>query len=209
MELKSAVEMLSSAAIPASVSASDVRHDTDPDTNVFADGNANQQLASLSPALQQGTAVPSNTDFNVSRDAKNASSLASVAASDVSKDADTNVSADGNANQQPASVSPTLHQGTVVPNNTDLNVSRDAMNASSLASVSASDVSKDADTNVSADGNAFVFPAATTERYAEISAASCLQLLRCFVSRTMTPKYFRILSCDGLQMAHRCIATSD
>ena len=88
-QLKSAVEMLSSAAISAFVSASDVRHDTDADTNVSADGNANQQPASLSPALQQGTTLPSNTDFNVSRDAKNASSLASVSASEVSKDANT------------------------------------------------------------------------------------------------------------------------
>jgi len=126
-QLKSAVEMLSSAAISVSVSASDVRHDTDADTNVSADGNASQQPASVSPALQQGTAVPSNTDFAATRDAKNASSLASVSASDVSNDADYDVSADGDA-----FVSPALKQGTA---------------------------------------------AATAERYAEISASSCLQLL--------------------------------
>ena len=101
-QLKSAVEMLSSAAISVSVSASDVRHDTDADTNVSADGNASQQPASVSPALQQGTAVPSNTDFTVSRDEKNASNLASVSASDVSNDVDYDVSADDDAFVSPA-----------------------------------------------------------------------------------------------------------
>ena len=98
--------------------------------------------------------------------------------------ADGNVSADGNATHQPASVSPALQQGTAVPSNTDFTVSRDAKNASSLASVSASDVSNDVNYDVSADGDAFVSPAlkqgtaaATAERYDEISAASCLQLL--------------------------------
>ena len=143
--------MLSSAAISASISASDVRDDTDADadTNVSADDNANQQPASLFPALQQGTAIPNNIDPTVPRDAKNASSLASVSASDVLTDADTNVSAEGIANQQPASVSPAhpllrLQQGTVVPNNIGFTVFRDARNVSSLAPVSASNVSTDA-----------------------------------------------------------------